>query len=215
MARSRLYRFLCSVEILELFLAAEVTALPRPISDHTPIIWQSQGELDRPPYFKMDSSWFREEGFSEELAKWWETHPARGSASARLVTKLSRLRRHLIERQRRICEDGMRTRDDALSAIQELDVLEDTRPLSTEEHEGCKKLWDGVAEADLKIEMDWRQRSRQLWLAAGDANTWFFHQVASGKRRLNRIHSIRVGDRTYSGHSAVETAIVKHFRAFY
>ena len=41
MARSRLDRFLCSVEILDLFPAAVVTALSRPISDHTPIIWKS------------------------------------------------------------------------------------------------------------------------------------------------------------------------------
>ena len=72
-----------------------------------------------------------------------------------------------------------------------------------------------MAEVDLKIEMDWRERSRQLWLAAGDANTRFFHQVASGRRTLNRIHSIRVGDRSYSGHAAVGTAIANHFRAFY
>ena len=60
--------------------------------------------------------------------------------------------------------------------------MEDTRPLSAEEHAARKECRNVVAEADLKIEMDWRQRSRQLWLAAGDANTRFFHQVASGRR---------------------------------
>ena len=68
MARSRLDRFLCSVEILEVFPLAMVIALPRPVSDHTPIMWTSHGETDRPPYFKMDRSWFREEGFAEDLA---------------------------------------------------------------------------------------------------------------------------------------------------
>ena len=106
--------------------AAVVTALPRPISDHTPIIWKSQGEIDRPPYFKMDRSWFREEGFAEDLANWWEAHPARGFASTRFVMKLSELRHHLIGWRRRIREDRTRNRDGALSAIQELDVLEDT-----------------------------------------------------------------------------------------
>ena len=68
MARSRLDRFLCFVELLDLFPATEVTALPRPLSDHTAILWKPQGEPHRPPYFKMDRSWFREDGFMEEIA---------------------------------------------------------------------------------------------------------------------------------------------------
>ena len=151
----------------------------------------------------------------EELANWWEAHPARGSASARLVSKLSGLCRHLIGRQRRIPEDRTRIRDEALNAIQELNVLEDTRPLSVDEHTTRKKLRDGVAEADLKTEMDWRQGSKQLWLVAGDANTGFFQQVTCGRRRLNRVHSIRVGDNTYRRHIAVRTAMANHFRSFY
>ena len=154
MACSRLDRFLCSVELLDLFPAAEVIALQRPLSDHTPILWKPQGEPHKPPYFKMDRSWFREDGFMEELANWWEAHPARGSVSTRLVAKLNGLRRHLIGRRRGIREERTRIRDEALNAIHELDVLEDTRPLSDEEHAAQKKLREGVAEADLKTEMD-------------------------------------------------------------
>ena len=46
MARSRLDRFLCSVKMLDLFPATEVTALSRPLSDHTPILWKPQEEPD-------------------------------------------------------------------------------------------------------------------------------------------------------------------------
>ena len=45
----------------------------------------------------------------------------------------------------------------------------------------------GLAEAYLRIEIDWCQHSRQLWLSTGDANTRFFHQMANGQRHLNRI----------------------------
>ena len=121
----------------------------------------------------------------DELANWWEAHTARGSASTRLVAKLNGLRHHLIGRRRGIREERTRIRDEALNAIQEFDALEDTRPLLDEEHIARKKFREGVAEADLKTEMDWRQLSRKLWLAAGDSNTRFFHQVASGRRRLN------------------------------
>ena len=142
-ARSRLDRFLSSVELLDLFPAAEVNALPRLLSDHTPILWKPQGEPHRPPYFKMDRSWFREDGFMDELANWWEAHPARGSASMRLVAKLNGLRRYLIGRRRGIREKRTRIRDEALNAIQEFDVLEDTRPLSDVEHAARKNSGRG------------------------------------------------------------------------
>ena len=46
-----------------------------------------------------------------------------------------------------------------------------------------KKSHKYVAEVDLRVEMDWRQRSRHLWLVAGDANKKFFRQAANGWRR--------------------------------
>ena len=63
--------------------------------------------------------------------------------------------------------------------------------------------------------MDWRQRSRQLWLAAGDANTRYFHQVANGRRRQNHTRLIRIGDRVYRDHASICQALADHFRTFY
>ena len=40
-----------------------------------------------------------------------------------------------------------------------------------------------TAKNDRKLEMDWRQQTRQLWLQEGDAQTKFFHLVANGTRR--------------------------------
>ena len=67
------------------------------------------------------------------------------------------------------------------------------RKLTSEEEKERKKNRDIVAEADLQIEVDWRQRSRQLWLSAGDANTRFFQMAASGRRRQNCIQRMLVG----------------------
>ena len=64
-----------------------------------------------------------------------------------------------------------------------LDEAEDLRPLSADENRERKMSQRKVAEVDYRFEMDWRQRSRLLWLAAGDANTRCFHQSANGRRR--------------------------------
>ena len=72
-----------------------------------------------------------------------------------------------------------------------------------------------VAEVDYRIEMDWRQRSRILWLAAGDANKRFFHQSTNGRRRQNSIRQLQIGGRTLGDHSSIGQAIADHFREFY
>ena len=44
-----------------------------------------------------------------------------------------------------------------------------------------------------KEEIMWRQRSKSLWLKAGDRNTSFFHAVASKRKRNNMISRIKDG----------------------
>ena len=93
--------------------------------------------------------------------------------------------------------------------------MEDVRPLTTDKIRERKTHRDEVAGADLRIEMDWRQCSRQLWLSVGDANTRFFHQMANEQRRLNYIRRLRIGKHVLSHQVAVAQALAQHFRDFY
>ena len=82
-SQSRIDRFLYSPELSDIYALAEVTSLPRPLSDHIPILWTSHVGPVRPTYFKMDRSWFRQAGFKEDLIRWW---------TAKTMAKLRRLR---------------------------------------------------------------------------------------------------------------------------
>lgn len=42
-----------------------------------------------------------------------------------------------------------------------------------------------------KQEIYWKQRSKQFWLQAGDQNTRFFHNFATGRRRNNQVHRLK------------------------
>ncbi|XP_021747551.1 uncharacterized protein LOC110713405 [Chenopodium quinoa] len=46
----------------------------------------------------------------------------------------------------------------------------------------------------LHVEVYWRQRSRVLWLAAGDRNSSFFHRKANQRRQKNVINSLVTED---------------------
>ena len=93
--------------------------------------------------------------------------------------------------------------------------MEELRPLTIEESMERKTCREEVAEADLRIEMDWRQRSRELSMSTGDANTRFFHYMANGRRRHNDIRLLRIGDRVLSDQAAVGQVFAEHFRDFY
>ena len=106
-------------------------------------------------------------------------------------------------------------RETALARIQNLDAVEDMRKLTSEEEKEQKKNPTVVAEADLRIELVWRQHSRQLWLSTGDANTRFFHMAASGRRQQNCIRLMLVGDRTLTDQSSIGLVLADYFREFY
>ena len=158
----RINRFLYSLKLCDIYALAEVTSLLRPLSDHMPLLWASQMGATRLSYFKMDRSWFRQDGFKENVEGWWRSLSVPGSTSARLVNKLLKLRHHVFKTQRQIRMDRTRRWDEALSHIQSLDILKGSRPLESKELMKCRSHRDMVAELDLPREIDWRRRSRQL-----------------------------------------------------
>ena len=116
----------------------------------------------------------REPGFKEGIEQWWSSRTVYGTSSSRLATKLMDFWGHLFKLHRQIRSDRTRRRDVALAHIQALDEIEDSGPLQVSEAQERRSCLDEVAEMDLRYEMDWPQRSRQIWLATGDADTLFF-----------------------------------------
>ncbi|XP_059064796.1 uncharacterized protein LOC131856864 [Cryptomeria japonica] len=62
--------------------------------------------------------------------------------------------------------------------------------MTNEEFHVEKSLKAELAEILLREEMFWRDKSRELWIDAGDSNSKFFHASLKVKRNKNRINQL-------------------------
>ncbi|XP_059064892.1 uncharacterized protein LOC131856943 [Cryptomeria japonica] len=85
--------------------------------------------------------------------------------------------------------------------------------MSNEEYYKEKALKEELAELIRREELFWRDKSRELWIKEGDANTKKFHASVKAKRSRNRIDSIvdKDGNRR-SSLEAIEEVAVNFFR---
>uniref|UniRef100_A0A803PDL7 Reverse transcriptase domain-containing protein n=1 Tax=Cannabis sativa TaxID=3483 RepID=A0A803PDL7_CANSA len=63
-----------------------------------------------------------------------------------------------------------------------------------------------------KKEIFWRQRSKQLWLQAGDKNSKYFHASASKRRRNNQLSSLKDDNgNLVSWDNGLDKVVIKYF----
>ena len=60
-------------------------------------------------------------------------------------------------------------------------------------------------------EVMWQQRSRNMYLLAGDRNTWFFHVKASNRNQKNLIEGMEDSSGTWQDTPEAIESIVKDY----
>ena len=104
---ARLDRFLVSPSWLDQFSGVLQSKLPRPISDHFPVLLEGGGLRRGPSPFRFENMWLKVEGFKDLIQSWWRGIEVRGSASFRLAAKMKGIKQKLKVWNREVWEVGV------------------------------------------------------------------------------------------------------------
>ncbi|RVW37936.1 Transposon TX1 uncharacterized 149 kDa protein [Vitis vinifera] len=189
---SRLDRFLFNEGWDNHFGDVRQCVLPRPVSDHFPILLDVGGGRRGPSPFRFENMWLKVEGVKELMKSWWEGVSFNGSASFIMAEKIKVLKVKLKEWNRDSFGRIELRKNAALEQVQIWDAREKISRLNLEELEARKEAREDYKKWVLLEEISWRQKSREVWLREGDRNTGYFHKMANAHRRRNNVDRIKI-----------------------
>jgi hypothetical protein len=102
-----------------------------------------------------------------------------------------------------------------MADLRELDDVEDSRSLSSEERGRREQLVVGLEKVILMDEISWRQKSRVLWLKEGDKNSSFFHRIANSNRNANTIGHLIINGTASTDQDEIREHIAQFYEQLY
>ncbi|PKU70997.1 Putative ribonuclease H protein [Dendrobium catenatum] len=192
----RLDRILINSEGLNAAPLATVKHLPRLASDHCPLLL-GLGMAAEVPFFK----WIRfEDIWMSYPASWRIVHKAWsrndfGTPAEMANRKCSRTLRSLFFWSRNRIRDLGKQKEQLEERIKALQLIDSSAEGLSREQEDELRLVIGEFSATLaRLATWWGQRAKVRWIEEGDANSHFFHSMASARRRSNRINEVKLSD---------------------
>ncbi|XP_016185880.1 uncharacterized protein LOC107627558 [Arachis ipaensis] len=183
---------------------------PRGLSDHCPIIVEERGRSDGPRPFRSLYSWFTHEGFLRMVKEEW-----RGLGEAQFTDKL----KALIGSLGRWHKDNFGEMDKKIMKFEE-----EIKKIDDKVGGG---VYDGTMEARrralvtfcekwyVRKELHWKQMSRSRHAKDIDKNTRYFHNLASARRRNNRIDVLLINGRLIRNQARIKIAIRDFYKSLY
>ncbi|GLT66339.1 hypothetical protein SLA2020_387070 [Shorea laevis] len=212
---SRLDRFLMSTEMCSMSGEWIQQGLKRTISDHCPIILKSRIVDWGPKPFRVLDVWQQHPDFKKVIEEKWESLKVEGFASFKCQQKLKMLKEFLKGWNKDVFGDVEAQFREAVKKVENVDLKNEELVLEgfevAQRQEGFQELWEILR----KKEAIWRQKARSNWIKLGDANTGFFHKVASGRRAHNGITGLMCDGRWVEEPELVRKQVVKYFKEMF
>ncbi|XP_015944358.1 uncharacterized protein LOC107469503 [Arachis duranensis] len=207
---SRIDRVLVNVEWLEEFPETRLRGGPRGLSDHCPIIVEDKKMRGGPRPFQSLDSWFTHDGFLSMVKEEW-----RGLGDVQFTDKLKALtiplgrwhKANFSEMDNKITrfEGEIKKVDDLVSNGVYDEMMEARRKALVT----CCERWY------VRKEVHWKQMSRSRHAKEMDKNTRYFHNIASARRRNNRIDVLVVNGRQVRNQARIKIAIRDFYKNLY
>ncbi|XP_057734556.1 uncharacterized protein LOC130949997 [Arachis stenosperma] len=180
------------------------------LSDHCPIIVEDMRQRDGPRSFRSLDLWFTHEDFLRMVKEEW-----RGIGEVQFTDKLKAMTGPLgrwhkdkfgdMDRKIMKFEEEIKKIDDTVGdAVNDGTVEAIRKALVT-----CCEKWYG------RKKLHWKQMSRSRHVKDIDKNTRYFHNLASARRRNNRIDALLINGRLIRNQARIKIEIRNFYKNLY
>ncbi|KAL0293787.1 UNVERIFIED_CONTAM: hypothetical protein Scaly_2575800 [Sesamum calycinum] len=210
--RERLDRACASLSWSQLFPEARIQHLTTPYSDHSPILIvlrpaPIRNRVVGRKFFRFEAAWLQEPECELMVTETWRLTSSSQSAST-LRDKISAVGARLSTWGKLF---GRETRE-RIATLERSILSLNQEVLTGERKERELKLKAELTKLITQEEVFWKQRSKDLWLKAGDRNSSFFHAKANRRHHINLIQRLKKDDGSWGEtKEEVQQIIVEYF----
>ncbi|XP_021994938.1 uncharacterized protein LOC110891539 [Helianthus annuus] len=188
------------------------SALPRYLSDHSPIMLKSASLDYGPTPFRFYNSWLDVPDFDKVVKELEESFVFDGPPDIRLAYKLKHFKEG-IKQWVKVNKKSEEVKfESCKSELSLLDEILEQRDLEEEEEWVRLECIKDLEELEWKKTKDLRQKSRDKWVSSGDDNTAFFHCLIKHKDLSNKIHGLEIGGRWCTIPNKVKKEVHRFFK---